>query len=558
MTDNSFADWNDKRGAATMKRSFERFTSFLMAFLMALNILMPTSAFAALSTDYQLGSSGGFYKVAIEFDGAAPNLAGYRAFIRVKDQYNSTKYYLSDNLANPTPEDQFGHSIVDGDVVLRVNPNGFTDYSGNAQGNVNLQNVTIEAIGLVKLDGGNAPKNIQTYASVIIPAGEISTGKYYKVANNTSGSGINSNHKLTLSSTSFDPGEETKYILDDLFEFGVVADTYNQTHHTETNFAVHTFTQDNTGGTQCLTIEGSGSVPVPIYVETITNNLVVGEQNKVFVDIYAPSGQKNKIINQDKTHTISFIPDENIGNAVDALISAGKGVSSSLSSSSRTTYTYVPQGRVKNPNNKTDEMLDDWRIIDLRNFPNNATIYVDCTNIKNVLADEGWYIYKKEGQTVVFNIPGSESVNIAKFNMTVFKPNGKEVLVSEFASDTYGRDSRHDENVRVYNNILKHVVFNAYQTTGTLNITGAASGVFLAPLGNIDLSGGSGAGWAITGGDFTSGAEWHYYVYDRNYKVASNITGKKVLQNPDGETISIGNKKFEFNQIMISPRTNTL
>ena len=95
MTDNSFADRNDKRGAATMKRSFERFTSFLMAFLMALNILMPTSAFAALSTDYQLGSSGGFYKVAIEFDGAAPNnLRGYRAFIRVKDQWNNQRIVL--------------------------------------------------------------------------------------------------------------------------------------------------------------------------------------------------------------------------------------------------------------------------------------------------------------------------------------------------------------------------------------------------------------------------------------------------------------------------------
>ena len=80
-----------------MKRRFERFTSFLMAFLMALNILMPTSAFASLSSDYQLGSSGGFYKVAIEFDGAAPNnLRGYRAFIRVKDQWNNPKYYLSE------------------------------------------------------------------------------------------------------------------------------------------------------------------------------------------------------------------------------------------------------------------------------------------------------------------------------------------------------------------------------------------------------------------------------------------------------------------------------
>ena len=108
-----------------MKRSFERITSFIMALLMTINIFMPASALA-LSSDYQLGSSGGFYKVAIEFDGAAPNLGGYRAFIRVRDGNNS-KYYLSGDLSQPTPEDQFGHSIVDGDIVLRINPNGFTD-----------------------------------------------------------------------------------------------------------------------------------------------------------------------------------------------------------------------------------------------------------------------------------------------------------------------------------------------------------------------------------------------------------------------------------------------
>ena len=52
-------------------------------------------------------------------------------------------------------------------------------------------------------------------------------------------------------------------ILGNAVEFGVVANKYKQTGHTETNFAVKHFELDKS---QSIEIMGSGSNPIPFYI----------------------------------------------------------------------------------------------------------------------------------------------------------------------------------------------------------------------------------------------------------------------------------------------------
>ena len=69
---------------------------------------------------------------------------------------------------------------------------------------------------------------------------------------------------VVLNRASYDKAISPYDVLGEGAEFGVVADKYIQTMHTETNFAVHSF--ENTADAP-LEVDASGDFPIPFYYE---------------------------------------------------------------------------------------------------------------------------------------------------------------------------------------------------------------------------------------------------------------------------------------------------
>ena len=300
-------------------------------------------------------------------------------------------------------------------------------------------------------------------------------------------------------------------ILGNAVEFGVVANKYKQKGHTETNFAVKHFELDNS---QSIEIMGSGSNPIPFYIGELDSNTYFwnGEATNVTFDVFinkdqsskGPTNSNAKVRYSRENPPTNVYPMEKnkINSYVDTLLNYPVRMSQLMAG--KTTYTPTF------PNNS--------KTIDLTgpafSQAKNATIYVDCTNMKNIMSQDGWEIIKYEGQTIVFNMPDGGNYDIKKFKVTV-KNEGGGTVINGLESRTIEKNGNPSHNGNVEKYILNHIVFNA-PNASSLSIDTAA-GIFLAPNATVNQNNGAGAGWVVTKKDFNSTAEWHYYFKECYY-----------------------------------------
>ena len=324
-------------------------------------------------------------------------------------------------------------------------------------------------------------------------------------------------------------------------EYGVIADRYEQTGHTETNFAVKEFKHNES---QSIEIVGSGDAAMPFYIGDLVDGTKFwnGQATNVVFDIFINKNQADHGKPHEKKHIMysndypktNVYPREKseINSYVESLKNYAKSSSTALYNKQATTR---PDGTKK--------------IIDLttQGYAKDATIYVDCSNLKNVMNKDGWEIIKYEGQTVVFNIPETGDYEVKKFKVTV-KDNNGNIVVNQLESSTKEKDGDVNHNKAVDKYILNHIVFNANKLTGTFTIDTAA-GMFLVPNGTVKQTNGAGAGW-IVAKKFTSSAEWHFYFHDRHYQAYAEkgINISKTFTNQDGSAVSSSdaNKTFNF------------
>ena len=305
-------------------------------------------------------------------------------------------------------------------------------------------------------------------------------------------------------------------VLGEAAEFGIVADTYIQSGHTETNFAVKHFKDSSN-----FDIGGAGDNDMPIYVGDIVNILKPSSGTNVYIDLFCTQADHEAGKIKDETsHKIRIYErdQDEINNYVQKLINYGKNKSASLQKHEANLTL-------------TSANYDKANGVDTRMFPDNTTIYINCTDA--VLAHE-LTIHKYPGQTIVFNIAGNH-VNIGQFTVIAYNLDGtvKESVDSTTgATDYSGTGTEH--NQKVDRLILEHIVFNAYEAK-TVNLD-TASGLFLAPKAS-KVTQQNGAGWILTGGTVDSKAEWHFYRHVRHYiSISESSNAKLNLQKVDQDT----------------------
>ena len=335
-------------------------------------------------------------------------------------------------------------------------------------------------------------------------------------------------------------------ILGEAAEFGIVADTYKQTGHTETNYAVKNLNH-NANSDVC----GSGTGSLPFYVSNITGPSLDIHKTSCPIDLYLPADQDEKLAQphiNDLKNSIFTEPDEIAGmhklteinktheeieSYVDGLIAYGK--QSSVTMASKSIMAPVLSG-----NDKT---------VDTTQFPDRVTIYVDCTNCNEVIATSGWIINKLPNQSIVFNVPG-ENVKIGEFHVNVYDTEGNKIDESGSTTDATD-DGTSPKNRKVDEIIFDHISFNAYEAK-TLDLNNA-SALFLAPEAET-VTQSNGAGWILAKGTVDSGAEWHFYRHKRNYRAKGDFTLRAEKKLRQGETeVALDDKQFTFALYELNP-----
>lgn len=349
--------------------------------------------------------------------------------------------------------------------------------------------------------------------------------------------------------TGLDAALTPRQILGDAVEFGIVADTYVQSGHTETNFAVNTFN----GGFGGIDVDGAGTTAIPFYAGSPTGLWISGgtlgkvdlfiPENCDDVDRDHPAVEGTAHIRYNDGLDVSIIhmSSEDIGKYVNNLITSGRSKSTELAR--KTTVTPA----LSNANNK---------YLDFTQYPDGKTIYVNCDNIQNMIANGGWNIIKLENQSIVFNLSGTD-VSIGEFYVTVYDTNGVKKY-DKVQSTTSALNGDQTKNLIVDNVILRHITFNAYNATKvSMN---NASALFLAPNAN-EVTQSNGAGWILAGGKVNSGSEWHFYYHDRKYHSVSDgsiIRLQKLLKDRYGNDIPYVNMNFSFKMTQTDAKWNAL
>ncbi|MBR1699855.1 MAG: Cna B-type domain-containing protein, partial [Bacteroidales bacterium] len=241
-----------------------------------------------------------------------------------------------------------------------------------------------------------------------------------------------------------------------------------------------------------------------------------------------------------------------INSYVNGLISAGRSTSSYLASQKtiaptlddcRASGTLMSQkGYNGNP------------CIDTTMFPDSITIYVDCTNIEDVIKGN-WNIAKRPNQSIVFNMPGSH-VNINEFNVYELDENYNKVTrtmkqhgtaPNPLISTTKMLNSDPNQNQAADEVILEHITFNCYNASN-MELHNATA-LFLVPNGTVDAQE-NGAGWILAGGCVISPTEWHFYRHERGYKGVKTGMGASKFMNRLGQdnnkTSPSSTQKFDF------------
>ncbi len=358
-------------------------------------------------------------------------------------------------------------------------------------------------------------------------------------------------------------------ILGRAVDFGITADTYHQTAHSETNMAVKKY--ENVGNNNDPDLCGVESLPYiigditvgklaidktfrgpdandpqdmilnietnpDVYLNSITQNAMdVGAQGSIsegFIDFRNTDGGKASEPDTSGTYAgyysygkfhVSFrsVAKENIENNVGLMIKHTQDESAKLAG----TEKWQDLATVSFDNVKTNIDITQYEtdkgitsssnyLLDLSGYgskvvyvavPTNSYLY-SALGTTNSLS-----ISKDPGTIVVFNVPGT-TVKIVSFNVNGL--NSKQ--------DDSGHATQN--NTDIDSNICQTIVWNLYQAESAELWT--VAGTILMPQENSNVTiGGSSAGWIASAGKVTSDAEFHYIYRGRSQTVSSNANG---------------------------------
>ena len=343
-------------------------------------------------------------------------------------------------------------------------------------------------------------------------------------------------------------------------EYGIVADTYYQNNHTQTNFAVKTYDRN---GEQVVEADLSGAGAVPFIVGTITdgNELRFGgstsDGTKTRYDITTSDKYKAEYeadvqrhietgnnsmslgpFHLDNFNTLTvnptFLPQSTVESAMNSMIQHLEDESDLLKAKDPTIV--VPDSAISDLNHYT---------IDTTRYAQDAVIYINVpegSRLAQVIEkQEGLNVRKYSDQTVVFNLYGSK-IDMKKFAVTVADQNDKYITSNTSQSKT------DDHNDDVDNEMVRKIVWNMPDATEVSINT--CAGLFLIPKPNaVTKVEGSSAGWLGTGGRVENhNAEWHFTFKGRQYNANNKIrySGRKELYDSENKLIDLGGRTFTF------------
>ncbi len=323
-------------------------------------------------------------------------------------------------------------------------------------------------------------------------------------------------------------------VLGDAIEYGIVADTYDQTaSHTETNFAVKTYKNNSS----VLEIDLSNDADIPFIVGVIDTNLRFGNlTDSNNIDIYTQASETGKVSADNSAININFIEQTKtqIDATVDAMISSMSTTSGTLAGLTPTTIADASDEAAKG-------VKVSGNTIDTTSLPDGATIVIDAATI---FSDQNAWnnaptIVKRAGQNIVINVgAGYSSDMIRNFQVQV----GDKIVKSNDQT-VAGNDS--DQNKEIDEYILRHIIWNV--TTSKVTTIQDSAGVFLF-ANNSNVTVRNSAGWMISNGQVTAGGEWHFIFHGRTYKAEGKtlLTAKKTLE---GSTLSDGQFSFILQEL---------
>ena len=357
-------------------------------------------------------------------------------------------------------------------------------------------------------------------------------------------------HYVRLTEANYDKAIDPYDVLGKGAEYGVVADKYTQTMHTETNFAVRTFDNSADGP---LEVDASGDKAIPFYVDSIVGRIHFGQNNTSDPDVYTPvTGKTNPYVHSGEDEGNDLIHQDSYSFPVTVIPTSSDTVQAYIDilqqKQKASSGLYVSKGiEVPNSGNEANP------VIDTTMFPDNKTIYVNVD--PKIVTTNGWVLNKLPGQSVVFNIPG-DTVTIShnKVKIYDFNNNGQLVLQRTVDGNTGANGGNEADNTLIENDILNHVVFNAFEAT-TLVIDSGPSGLFLAPYASkAKQAGGSGCGWVAVGGEFYQGqGEWHFFRTQRHYEredTTAHFTASKFMNRMDSGEYQKPTKDQVFSFVM--------
>lgn len=315
-------------------------------------------------------------------------------------------------------------------------------------------------------------------------------------------------------------------------DYGVLADTYTQLKHTETNFAVKTYHKDiaeNDDPDLC----GEESLSFIIGAVTGTGNGL--RFAKTYCD--KEGTLYNMIFNIETTQEVKtqyensslLIDGDARGRAtVEWKVASQTAINNNITqmigkiqSSSKELWEKTATINIKTY--ETDNHITDWNHYNLDiNKPEykNAVVYVsvptDSVFFKSMDITESINIIKDPSTIVVFNVQG-EDIKLNKFGVTV---DGTKVT----SETNNGQSTAHNDDVDEY--ICQKVIWNFREAKKVTLDT--VAGAFLVPDDNavVTNKGGASCGWIATGGMVNGDAEWHYIYKNRSKHLNTDKNGQ--------------------------------
>lgn len=311
-------------------------------------------------------------------------------------------------------------------------------------------------------------------------------------------------------------------ILGDAMEYGVVADTYRQSNHAQTNFAANEYVR---GGDEVLEADLMGKGNIPFLIGKMENKIRFGQHT------YNNENVTMDVVTSDKYDDSVFLRDNRDRVAVNATYESEDSVRNRVAK----LQNHVAEWSKKLAAKKATVILPEnmrSNTIDLTRYDNNAVIYVAVPENGNFLTEvinHNLTIQKKSNQIVVFNIPNKE---ISLKDFTVIS-DGETVR---------SQTSQSDINQKADEEILRKVIWNM-PNAEKVNLKDNA-GMFLVPkdTATINMDGGAVGGWLVTGGTLNGSAEWHFMFQARQYNnkpsepveedstVSTSFQGTKILK----------------------------